>query len=78
MEITTSWCKCLQLSVITPYPIPYHRYLPHDTVLTKKEARNGSAGNSNEVSLRMKVGPENHFVAISVETFEVTGKTHLC
>lgn len=70
MEIKTSGCKCLQLSAITPYPIPYYRYLLHDTLLTKKEAENGSGDNSNEVSLRMKVRPENHFVAISVDALK--------
>lgn len=64
VEIKTIWCKCLQLSAIPSQPFPSYRYLPHDTVLTKKEAGNGSAGNSNEVSLRMKGRPENRFVAI--------------
>lgn len=61
-----------------PHPIPYYRHLPHDTLLTKEEAGNGSASNSNEASLRMKVGPDSHFVAISVETSEVTGNPNLC
>lgn len=78
MEIKTSLCTCLWLSVITPHPFPYYRHLPHDALLTKTETGNESTGSSNEVSLRMKVGPDSHFVAISVETSKVTGNTNLC